>query len=997
MTYILSVLILVPLSGAVIAWVAGTSPRLTKVVALAFSLVETALATFLLLGFINPGWGVFFGTPTATPPPTAGAYVPLYYLERYSGWSQFGFNYIVGVDGLSVPLIWLTTLLTTLAIVFHWDQEDRPQAFFGLFLFLEMTLVGVFMALPLLFCAFLWDLIITRLFFVIGMWGGRTRRYAALKFLIFTQVGFVIMLLSIFALYFNSAGVNAAVYGTNANTLDMTAFLHAALRHQTGALATYLTVGLQIPMFAAFLVGFLVKLPSFPFHTWLPDAHVEAPTGGSVLLAGVLLKMGGYGIFRINFGILPDAARNLWWVLAVLGTVSMVYAAFVCLAQVDLKRLIAYSSIGHMGFVLLGASSLTVIGVQGGIFQMFNHGIITAILFMLAGSVKHATGTRDIPELQGLAKVMPQFSLILAIGFFASLGLPGLNSFWSEFMVFVGAYGSPNLGEMRRLIIIPLISIVVTAAYYVYTMQRILFGDVPEKLGHSHDIPLDECDLAPDDDDGGKPHVLRGREDPVGPVPQHQLHPRGRRALRGPRVPERAADAACPRDLLGRAPPRARVLRAVPVHGDDDQRRLPLPRPLPVLRLLGGRPDPDVFPHRGVGRAAQEVRRDQVLHVHVPREPPAAGGHLRILLLLESAHVRHDADHRYDADPRRDDRGPDVRRPPNRVRHETPDVAVAHMAARRPRRGSHGRLRHPGRSPPEARRLRVDPLQRPDDSAGRGRHVLAPRPGRGHLDPLRHGRVPRPGRPEAARRVLEREPHGVRDPRDRRGRLRLHGERPRRGPRLLGCDLPDVRPRPRLRGPVHGRGLARPQDRYPEHLGARRDREAGAAHGDIHHDLLHGVPRPPRARRIRRGVHRVHRRLRGIRPACFRSDPDGRLDGGVLHLGDAARDLRPSESEMGDDAGPASVRGRTARGPRGVVRRLRNRAGFVPLLPIELGPGDSRRPLSCPATASSSRRRSSSPRPSPPRSSASRGGSAPTCSGPSLSSARAWRFSSRST
>jgi len=488
MTYILTLLILVPLIGAVIAWVAGTPHRLTKLIALAFSLVETALATSLLLGFINPGWGVFFGAPTATPPPTAGAYVPLYYMERYSGWSQFGFNYIVGVDGLSVPLIWLTTLLTTLAIVFHWDQEDRPQAFFGLFLFLEMTLVGVFMALDLLLFAVFWELVIIPMFFLIGIWGGPNRRYAALKFLIFTQVGFVIMLLSIFALYFNSAGVNAAVYGTNANTLDMTAFLHAALRHQTGALATYLTVGLQIPMFAAFLVGFLVKLPSFPFHTWLPDAHVEAPTGGSVLLAGVLLKMGGYGIFRINFGILPDAARNLWWVLAILGTVSMVYAAFVCLAQVDLKRLIAYSSIGHMGFVLLGASSLTVIGVQGAIFQMFNHGIITAILFMLAGSVKHATGTRDIPELQGLAKVMPQFSLVLAIGFFASLGLPGLNSFWSEFMVFVGAYGSPNLGEMRRLIIIPLISIVVTAAYYVYTMQRILFGDVPEKLGHSHDL-----------------------------------------------------------------------------------------------------------------------------------------------------------------------------------------------------------------------------------------------------------------------------------------------------------------------------------------------------------------------------------------------------------------------------------------------------------------------------------------------------------------------------
>src|SRR5213596_2578385 len=477
MTYILSLLILIPLVGAVVAWFVGTSQRAAKIIALAFSLVETALATSLLLGFINAGWAVFFGAPTATPPPTAGAYVPLYYMERYSGWSQFGFNYIVGVDGLSVPLIWLTTLLTTLAIVFHWDEENRPRAFFGVFLSLDLLLFAVF-----------WELVIIPMFFLIGIWGGPNRRYAALKFLIFTQTGFVIMLLSIFALYFNSAGVNAAVYGTNANTLDMTAFLHGALRHETGGLATYLPLALQIPIFAAFLIGFLVKLPSFPFHTWLPDAHVEAPTGGSVLLAGVLLKMGGYGLFRINLGILPDAARSLWWVLAILGTVSMVYAAFVCLAQTDLKRLIAYSSVGHMGFVLLGASSLTVIGVQGGIFQLFNHGIITAILFMLAGSVKHSTGTRDIPELQGLARVMPQFSLILAIGFFASLGLPGLNSFWSEFMVFVGAYGSPNLDPNRRLILIPLMSIVVTAAYYLYTMQRILFGDPPEKLAKAHDL-----------------------------------------------------------------------------------------------------------------------------------------------------------------------------------------------------------------------------------------------------------------------------------------------------------------------------------------------------------------------------------------------------------------------------------------------------------------------------------------------------------------------------
>src|SRR5439155_15685 len=247
--------------------------------------------------------------------------------------------------------------------------------------------------------AVFWELVLLPMFFLIGIWGVSNRRYAALKFLIFTHVGFVIMLFGIFTLYFNSAGVNAAVYGTNANTLDMTAFLHGALRHETGGLATYLPLALQIPIFAVFLFGFIGKLPLVPFHTWLTDAHVVAP-----------------------------------------------------------------------------------------IFQLFTHGIITAILFMLAGSVKHATGTRDIPDLQGLAKVMPQFSLTLAIGFFASLGLPGLNSFWSEFMVFVGAYGSPNLDMNRRLVLIPLISIVVTAAYYVYTMQRILFGDPPEDLAKAHDL-----------------------------------------------------------------------------------------------------------------------------------------------------------------------------------------------------------------------------------------------------------------------------------------------------------------------------------------------------------------------------------------------------------------------------------------------------------------------------------------------------------------------------
>ena len=245
-------------------------------------------------------------------------------------------------------------------------------------------------------------------------------------------------------------------------------------------------------MFAAFLFGFMVKLPSVPFHTWLPDAHVEAPTAGSVILAGLLLKMGGYGIFRIALPMLPDAARDGWWVMAGFGVASMIYASFVCLAQVDLKKLIAYSSIGHMGFVLLGASSQNTVGIAGAIFQLFNHGIITAALFMLAGTIKHSAGTRDIPKLRGLGQQMPMFSLVLMISFFASLGLPGLNSFVSEFMVFSGTYGGTPYANWQWFVLIPLLAIVITGAYYLWTMHRMVFGESSHAPGTLHDLKRNE-------------------------------------------------------------------------------------------------------------------------------------------------------------------------------------------------------------------------------------------------------------------------------------------------------------------------------------------------------------------------------------------------------------------------------------------------------------------------------------------------------------------------
>ena len=494
MSYWLTILLLIPFVGFLVTWAVGTTQRVAKWVALAFSLAQLALLTLILISFWTPA-GSWLETllgpriADATNGIPGGTSAPFSYFERGSWVPQIGMNYILGFDGLSVPLAWLTPLLTTLAIIFHWDEEHRPREFFALLLFLEMSLTGVFMALDFFLFFIFWELVLIPMFFLIGIWGGPNRRYAALKFLVYTHVASVIMLLSIFALYWTySATANLVVYGNYANTFDMTAFLEAARRHALNGALAYIPLATQIPVMLGFLFGFIVKLPSFPFHTWLPDAHVEAPTGGSVLLAGVLLKMGGYGIFRVDLGMFPDAMRELWWVLAALGIVSMIYAAFVCLHQTDLKRLIAYSSVGHMGFVTLGAATLTTIGVEGGIFQMFNHGLITAVLFMLAGSVKHATGTREIPKLQGLSKVMPQFSLILMIGFFASLGLPGLNSFWSEFMVFLGTYSSQALGATRALVIVPMVSIVVTAAYYVYAMQRILFGEPPKEFEHVHDL-----------------------------------------------------------------------------------------------------------------------------------------------------------------------------------------------------------------------------------------------------------------------------------------------------------------------------------------------------------------------------------------------------------------------------------------------------------------------------------------------------------------------------
>jgi NADH-quinone oxidoreductase subunit M len=390
-------------------------------------------------------------------------------------------DYFLGIDGISVLMVILTAIISFVAVIASFSIEKSLKGYFALLLLLDAGMMGVFVSLDMFLFYVFWELMLLPMYFLIGIWGGPRREYAAIKFFIYTLFGSVLILLAMLALYFSVSVVDPST-GEKVHTFNMLAMMNQA-NFEPGSILGGVGTSLRYLAFVALFIGFAIKVPIFPFHTWLPDAHVEAPTAISVILAGVLLKMGTYGLLRISFPIFPDAAVYYQIPLAILGFINIVYGALVAMAQTDFKKLIAYSSISHMGVVVLGMAALNTQGMTGAVLQMFNHGTITAMLFLIVGVLYDRAHTRGLNEFGGLMNQMPKYSGVMVIAFFAALGLPGLSGFISEAFSFLGAFQA-----FRSIAIASTLGIVLTAAYMLWTLQRVFLGTLPEKWKGLTDI-----------------------------------------------------------------------------------------------------------------------------------------------------------------------------------------------------------------------------------------------------------------------------------------------------------------------------------------------------------------------------------------------------------------------------------------------------------------------------------------------------------------------------
>ena len=440
--------------GTVVTFAAGRYARWAALVTTLVFLLE--IGVMMMLFFAAPG-------------PLIGA-VPTGDAESYA-WislSWLHINYSVAVDGISLALILLTGVLQLATVVYSWTESKRPGPWFGLLLLTGLGSVGVFVSMDILLFFLFWEAVLVPMFFIIGYWGGPRRRYAAIKFFIYTHVASVVVLVGLLVMAFYSG----------AGSFDYSAIYAAAPN---------LSVVQQSLVFVALLFGFGVKFPIVPFHTWLPDAHVEAPTGGSVLLAGLLLKLGGYGLIRWAVLVLPSGFLHMDPLVYFIAFVSIAWGSVVALSQRDLKRMVAYSSINHMGIVLLAIAVDSSLGLMAAVFLMFAHGVVSGLLFMVSGSVHHTYGTRDIASLGGIAAVTPVLATMIMIGSLASLGLPALIGFPAEFSAFLATWVA-----IGYWVLIPLGILVVTAAFYLWMMQRMLFGPPKGIAPKVHDLPLPE-------------------------------------------------------------------------------------------------------------------------------------------------------------------------------------------------------------------------------------------------------------------------------------------------------------------------------------------------------------------------------------------------------------------------------------------------------------------------------------------------------------------------
>lgn len=402
-------------------------------------------------------------------------------IKGVAWFGHISIDYFLGIDGLSVPMVLLTALICFIAVFASWNINKAVKGYFALLLLLDTGMMGVFVALDFFLFYVFWEVMLLPMYFLIGVWGGPRREYAAIKFFLYTLAGSVLMLLAMLALYFSVSVVDPAT-GEKIHTFNMLAMMNPA-NYDPGSILAGMHTSWRYVAYVALFIGFAIKVPIFPFHMWLPDAHVEAPTAISVILAGVLLKMGTYGMLRISFPMFPDATVQYLLPLALLGFINIVYGALVAMAQEDFKKLIAYSSISHMGVVVLGMAALNTQGLTGAVMQMFNHGTITAMLFLIVGVIYDRAHTRGLNDFGGLMNQMPKYAVVMSIAFFAALGLPGLSGFISEAFAFLGAFQT-----FRWVTIASTIGIVLTAGYMLWTLQRVFLGTLPEKWKNLPDI-----------------------------------------------------------------------------------------------------------------------------------------------------------------------------------------------------------------------------------------------------------------------------------------------------------------------------------------------------------------------------------------------------------------------------------------------------------------------------------------------------------------------------